>query len=399
MQKVTVGFLFTFGVFFLLSGSYADAQRNDAKMKEYIIRVDPHLLAKAVFSDSVPLKESPSFNNIGVVRKYRKRTGEQFDLVIGIYPDNTKASAALNRTLPSIAKRPAEEFVGECFFSSAACHMRMQNVAVLLIMQNGWPEGKMVSIARSLETALQDPAIIGSGSAVQTPTITVLSIISTAKKDNKVVYNVNGEKDFLMAKNYRWKTRRLANNRYEVIGQKAFSDKEMTIRVARVTGEVGEFPISTLTPSGLENVPHDEAVKKRMTNEKRANIISKLRAREGNPKEQSALVLQLLRDPTPDLIPFFEELLSSDRQATIKKFALRGLSTERGKQGIKRYREYATDKNQPELIRRDAIRLIGKFGTAEDLVVLETIRKEENEWLLPALSEAIRRLKGEPPAD
>lgn len=74
----------------------------------------------------------------------------------------------------------------------------------------------------------------------------------------------------------------------------------------------------------------------------------------------------------------FEEVLSSDASGIVKQFALRGIANNEAASGLERYRELATSLDQPGIVRRDAIRLILKFGCPADIELLRSIAREEN---------------------
>ncbi len=179
---------------------------------------------------------------------------------------------------------------------------------------------------------------------------------------------------------------------YVVRATQFFMDPEFSVRVARITGEILVIPESRFP----EEVRRDSS---EGTDKRSVNYESHLAALQTSTGQEQARHLRVLADlGIPELQPVFEEFLSGTSHTVVKEQALRGLARIRRAEGIDAYRQIAADNDQPELIRRDAVNLIRKLGSSDDLELLLEIAQSTNQMqdLDLALDWAIRRLSGEP---
>ncbi len=369
------------------SGQQAASDGPKASVPDLLVAVDADGLAKAVIPQSIAAATQPRFVFPGVERSYQRQdTKESFELIVGIYPTVEDAGRALMRTMPQFARIIPERPGDDGFFSARGTHVRVQNVVVLLILAEPFSdEAQRVAIGLALEAALHDDSIVSHGDAVNTPQAEILGI-DISKSPHKTRIRPLGDGEWVLPHG----TRNSKSGQYRVDIRKGFYDDEPYLRLARPTGEVFELPLSEI-PEALRLPPKTRV--RRLSEQERGEIINKIRSGKPDVVELASLTMKLSQDADDALVPVFVEIMDSEHPASVKKHALSGIAEAEGKSALAQYRAYSADAGQHELIRRDAIRLIGRFGDRQDMRLLMEIVQEGSGVLVPAATDAIRHLE------
>jgi len=350
-----------------------------------VVEVDIGELLGVLCNGEQTPKTAPVLRGGFVMVPFRcSETDASLELGVGIYGDVTIAQQALRRSTPS-APRWTDPPIGyQHFVSSKAIHVRSDNV--ILFIPTDIP-GSLSDLTEKLVTILADDDILKRGARVRTPAVEVVAFEKDANGNYTSTLRVQDKTNMLVAHG-----RSTDPGEYVVRATQFFMDPEFSVRVARITGEILVIPESRFP----EEVRRDSS---EGTDKRSVNYESHLAALQTSTGQEQARHLRVLADlGIPELQPVFEEFLSGTSHTVVKEQALRGLARIRRAEGIDAYRQIAADNDQPELIRRDAVNLIRKLGSSDDLELLLEIAQSTNQMqdLDLALDWAIRRLSGEP---
>lgn len=346
-------------------------------------------------ADRVP---EPSFLLGGRVwSKYLDAGSRTATLQLAIHPDAEGAGRALFRTMP---QQPRSFTAGEVegFLSRRTCHLRYRNLLVLLELDLSEPLlEKLPAFCGLLRDGLNDPAAVRLGQVVDTPRLRLQTVESgEAAESVLVTFSMEGNGDLLID---RMSTaRELGGGRSEVLVKKGSGEGEPVLRVARPTGEIAEIALSGMLKRGLKVLPPSLGGPPPLPPAARDAMVAELRSGRLDLQAQTRLMLRLAESPTSELVPFFEETLAAGSESVVKQHAFKGLARALGGAGIDRYRRYAADPKQAEVVRRDAILLIGRYGEPRDRALLDAIAAEGNENFTKPIKHAIAGLeaKAEP---
>lgn len=400
-------------------------QTCPAMPETYITVVNIERLVQAVFPGSVPLPERGILKEMGVTRYYQSTNGDVIKFSVGIYPNEVRASSSLqsNRMFTTVGPwtLPADEITDEhLYFRNWAC-LRVKNVAVKFQILGkpvkGTPvmrESEVISIYEeakrdgpktrpllaALSQALRNFDIVTVASDIQYPPVEIGQILrqsdALTDEQEEIVYHFDGPPPLLgkhdISLGDGW-YRSPASWRYETTEDQ--SPKRRFLFIAWPTGLVQYLPVETATTNArlaqkaaaLTATPTPTPG---VSDAEIQTLMRRLRAREGDIFQQQDLMRPLIQAPTEEMLPFFMEIINSDRETTLKDFALQGLVRLKGASGLELYRTIAQDRRQDETIRQYALLAIGNYGNATDLqFVDELLVKEQSDWLTEVI-EAVR---------
>ena len=363
--------------------------------------IDVDRLAQIVFPDCRRVDSQPRAFLIGVEHQYELGFGEgRVRIFIAIAESRAAATAVGTRALPAAVWKIERNADSTHVFSGRACNMFIRNVFVRIQMNKGWeklsssyslrdPAARrlMDSVAESLRRALHDPQVVTIREFVSTPKLDIVDV-SRALQNGKAVdgaYNVVP----------RWGqpgAHAHGDGLYELVMKSGARSPEAEVRFARTTGETGvfRFDVGPWEPVEKTRLVWWERERMRLhrqkyglTDDERNEIIGKLRKEEGPLDEQQRMVTRLKTEGAKESVPFFFEILHSNRISSIKNAVLYGLSGAIGREGLDLYRGFAADRMQPVGVRIVSVRLIGRHGGRDDIRILRQIADADGIKLPP----------------
>lgn len=397
MRKLMRRSIFTCVFGFLYLATCLPPATAQEKTLEKVVALDVTRLVRKVFPQATLSSQAPSLVGGRVSRRFiDPELSQGFDFQFSIHPDVEGALAGIGRTTPQAISQSISTGEVTGFISRRSCHLRLKNVVVLLqfdILK--WPDPLLEEQCDALSAALADPEVVQNGERVNTPRVRVLSLKGSEGYLSEVLFTFSVADDVLVDLSGFPPAKRLPNSTYQSRVIKFLMDPEPILYVIRPSGEVAEVSVT----EARKTVPMSPLVEKSvvpvMTEAAKVSIIDTIRADRLEPQEQIRLLLRLCELRSPDLVPFFRELIESDREGPYKSTALQGLADILKEAGIEFYRRYAADRGQDGTLRHDAVRLVGTYGEEKDVALLEEILAEGDEDFAEWIEYAINNLKGE----
>ncbi len=370
-----------------VTGSYAD------EAADRIIAVNHERLAAGLLGGLKPMDEKAMLVHPGVARKYTNG-GEVVQITVGIYPDVDGARDAMMRSMASVVRSPLFCPADECMLIARSAYLRWRNLVVVVVTETDESAESKTNHLLDIWNSLQEPGVATFGAEVATPEIDMLGVKRDSRSSATFYFQGDGD-TVLFEELQKHRDYSVGAEEYVQRVERRLQDHVPMLRLARPTGEVLEVPVHKVK---LDNpLPIPPKPKALTGNEldpaERRQLLRELDSGDGTLAEQADWARRLSADPHDDMLPLFLEIIRSDREAVLKKYGLRVLDRLLGAAGGEVYRDVAADGSQPEIVRRDAIRLIGRHGKVTDLPLIEQIRAEGHHPFRKPLRSAERAIQ------
>ena len=367
---------------FLMAFEPPSAGVEKATPGALVVGIDAEEFVRGMFPSIGKSLEDPGVVDGRVAKKFSV-PGGVVELQYAIYPDRSMAKSALSRTMPQLVASAFRDDRSEGFVSARAAHVRIDNMILLLFLASEESAGSPAEALARLREAVALGQGIRRGAKVNTPAIKILEVTKEKKPTlngrAKVVFEpAEGAESLLLPRRGVEKRTVGVRERIEITIERGPLDSEPVLRLVRPTGEALELPVSQMVAAGVDTKELESPPKQvGIPEDEKQRMIGVLRSGHGGLKEQVQLMARLSEAPSPDLRPFFEEVLASQKSSVLKQHALAGLAALEGGEGVADYRRIAADRQQPVSVRLDAVRLIGRHGSLQDLSLLSAL---ESEW-------------------
>ena len=381
----------------IVIGGVVEGMALPSDSQQIIVDVNWEAVAHEIFPGSVLIPEEhiTPMNCSTLTRLFRRSDEEStFSIEGHIYADSITASKALRQRVMYYATGrflPFSEPIGdEHMLLEWLSAIRVNNVVVVMNL------GKDIHRKRDMvkpflvavAAALHEPTVVKTGHAVTFPPIEIGKITPETRNPRfvEVLVRFPEQRPFCIegepVENGWYRVELLQESTWHLIWPNGLYQSISVEKMAATTnvGLTREAVALTAVPTPTPSISDADI----------QALMRRLRAREGDVFQQQDLMRPLIQAPTEEMLPFFVEIINSDRETTLKDFALQGLVRLKGASGLELYRTIAQDRRQDETIRQYALLAIGNYGNATDLqFVDELLVKEQSDWLTEVI-EAVR---------